>query len=112
MRSPKTRSRGKSRLLSQILMSAAATLVVAAAVAAVRACLSGARPPERATAPRFEQPLPSGLRVIGGQEGSGGSLGRVELEKGKGVVLAAGFAIERVAVGDPTRAGVVVIDPR
>ena len=114
MRSPKPTKRNgrKSRLLTQLLMSAAATLVVVAAVPAVQAYLTAARPPARDAAPRFEQRIPNGLRVIAVHEGSADTLERVELEKGKAVVLAADFTIERVAVGDPTRAGVVVIDAR
>ncbi len=103
----------KSRLLSQLLMTAAATLVVVAAVPAVQAYLSNARPPAvPEAAPRFEHRIPNGLRVVAVQEGREDVLERVELEKGKSMVLAADFDIERVAVGDPSRAGVVVIDAR
>lgn len=110
---PKLRSRSprRSRLLSQVAMSAAATLVVIAAVPAVQAYLSGARPPFE-EAPRFEQRIPNGLRVVAVRAGNADVLERVELEKGKAIVLAADFEVERVAVGDPTRAGVVVIDAR
>lgn len=107
----KTRSNKRSRLLSQVLMTAAATLVVVAAVPAVQAYLSGARPPVEAE-PRFEQRIPNGLRVVRVSESNGDVLERVELEKGKSMVLATDFEVERVAVGDPTRAGVVVIDAR
>ena len=92
-------------------MSAAATLVVIAAVPAVQAYLSGARPPVEA-APRFEQRIPNGLRVVAIRQGSADVLERVELEKGKSVVLATDFEVGRVAVGDPSRAGAVVMDGR
>jgi pilus assembly protein CpaC len=107
-----TRKAGRSRLLSQILMTAAATLVVIAAVPAVQAYLSHARPPAAETAPRFEHRIPNGLRVVTVREGREDVLERVELEKGKSLVLAADFDVERVAVGDPSRAGVVMIDAR
>jgi pilus assembly protein CpaC len=107
----KTPSRRGGRLLSQVLMSAAATLVVIAAVPAVQAYLSGARPPVEA-APRFEQRIPNGLRVVAIRQGSADVLERVELEKGKSVVLATDFEVGRVAVGDPSRAGAVVMDGR
>jgi len=107
----KSRSQKRSRILSQVLMTVAATLVVIAAVPAVQAYLSGARPPVEA-APRFEQRIPNGLRVVAVRAGSADVLERVELEKGKSIVLAADFEVERVAVGDPSRAGVVVIDAR
>lgn len=106
-----TRNQRKGRLASQLLMTAAATLVVIAAVPAVQAYLTSARAPSEA-APSFQQRIPNGLRVVAIQAGRADVLERVELEKGKAVVLATDFDVERVALGDPSRAGVVVMDAR
>src|SRR5262245_48994786 len=112
MRTPIRRKNPRSRLVSQLLMTAAATRVLLAAVPAVQAYLSNARPPVAEQAPRFEHRIPNGLRVVAIHAGRDDVLERVELEKGKAVVLASDFDVERVAVGDPSRAGLVVIDAR
>src|SRR4029453_12075192 len=112
MRTPIRKTNRRSRLVSQLLMTAAATLVVVAAVPAVQAYLSNARPPVAEQAPRFEHRIPNGLRVVAIHAGRDDVLERVEIERGKAVVLASDFDVERVAVGDPSRAGLVVIDAR
>ena len=106
-----TRPKRKSRLATQLLFTAAATLAAIAAVPAVQAYLTGAQPGSE-SAPSFLQRIPNGLRVVAIQAGRADTLERVELEKGKAVVLATDFDVERVALGDPTRAGVVVMDAR
>src|SRR4029453_13353648 len=112
MRTPIRKTNRRSRLVSQLLMTAAATLVVVAAVPAVQAYLSNARPPVAEQAPPLEHRIPNGPRGVAIHAGRDDVLERVEIERGKAVVLASDFDVERVAVGDPSRAGLVVIDAR
>lgn len=100
-----------SRLLNQVLLTVAGTLAATAAVPSVHAYLVADR--AEAKAPRQEQRIPDGLRAIRIRAGASSDvLQRVEVERGKSVVLLADYDVERVAVGDPVVAGVVVADSR
>jgi hypothetical protein len=98
-------------LFRPILLTVAASLAVAAAGPKVHAYLAeksffGLRP-------SFEHLTPNGKQIVPIYAGSSNEvLQRIELEKGKSVVLAADYDVERVAVGDPTKVGIVMTDSR
>jgi pilus assembly protein CpaC len=98
-------------LFRPILLTVVASLTVAAAGPKVHAYLAeksffGLRP-------SFEQLIPNGQQMVPIYAGSAeDTLQRIELEKGKSVVLAADFDVERVAVGDPAKVGIVMTDRR
>jgi pilus assembly protein CpaC len=98
-------------LFRPILLTVAASLAVAAAGPRVHAYLAeksffGLRP-------SFEHLTPNGKQIVPIYAGSSNDvLQRIELEKGKSVVLAADYDVERVAVGDPTKVGIVMTDSR
>ena len=98
-------------LFRPILLTVAASLAVAAAGPKVHAYLAeksffGLRP-------SFEQLTPNGKQIVPIYAGSPNDvLQRIELEKGKSVLLVTDYDVERVAVGDPTRVGIVMTDNR
>jgi len=105
--------RNKSqRLLIQITLTVAATIALCVAGPVVQAYFSANR--VLAQEPRSEELIPNGRRIIPitRAQSSDGVLHRVELETGKSVVLITDFDVQRVAVGNPKKAGIVLMNPR
>jgi len=105
--------RNKShRLLAQIALTVAATIALSVAGPVVQAYLSanGILTEE----PHSEELVPNGRQIIPitQAQSSNGVRHRIELETGKSVVLVTDFDVQRVAVGDPETAGIVLTDSR
>jgi pilus assembly protein CpaC len=101
----------RSRMLHQTALTVVATLTVAAMVTGVHAYLRGSR--AVGAAPTAEQLIPDGKRVVHvSGDGAADVLERVEIEKGKSVLIRTDYDVDRVALGDPSRAGLVVTDAR
>jgi pilus assembly protein CpaC len=109
MRSQRKRTR-RNRLLTQVVLVAAATLALSAVVPAVHAYLAGGR--TFGAQPQFENVIPNGRQVVAISAGADDTLSRLEIEAGKSVLVQTDYDIERVAVGNPETAGVVVSGPR
>ena len=107
--------RNKShRLLVQIALTVAATVGLSVAGPVVQAYLSENGILRSSEEPRSEELIPNGRRIIPitRAQSSDGVLHRVELEYGKSVVLITDFDVQRVAVGNPKKAGIVLNNPR
>ena len=109
MRNQRKRTK-RSKLLTQVVLVASATLALSAVVPAVHAYLANAR--TFGTQPQFEQVIPNGRQVVAITAGADDTLSRLELEAGKSVLVQTDYDIERVAVGNPETAGVVVSGSR
>jgi pilus assembly protein CpaC len=105
--------RNKShRLLVQIALTVAATIALSVAGPVVQAYLSASG--ILTEEPRSEELVPNGRQIIPitQAQSSNGVRHRIELETGKSMVLVTDFDVQRVAVGDPETAGIVLTDPR
>ncbi len=100
-------SQTRSRLGMLIVAMAAVSLMVPA----VNAIVSGGR--WAAEEPTPVQLIPNGRRVLHiPADQPAQLLPRVEMEKGKSIVVTTGFDLERVAIADPNTANLVMTDAR
>jgi pilus assembly protein CpaC len=95
-------------------LTVAATIALSVAGPVVQAYLSENGILRSDQEPRSEELIPNGRRIIPitRAQSSDTVSHRIELEQGKSVVLRTDFDVQRVAVGDPETAGIVLNNPR